>query len=180
MKKLLFALLLTFYITQAYSKQAEQPEAIKIAYIQTDVLMEGLNMYKDLLEVYKAKVAEFQNQLVKKEKTLEKEIADFNEKIGMDMLTMRQAEEVEARVRKIESELVQMRERAVAEEDEDRAMLMRKIKHEIKAYVSRYNEKAGYSLILTTSDDNMSVIYGLPSLDITQDILNGLNEEYRK
>ena len=50
----------------------------------------------------------------------------------------------------------------------------------IKTYVKKYNETHQYALILTTSTTTQVVMEGNVSLDITQDVLAGLNEEYIK
>ena len=45
----------------------------------------------------------------------------------------------------------------------------------IQTYITKYNQDKGYALILS-----VPVLAGDPSLNITQDILAGLNEEYIK
>ena len=64
------------------------------------------------------------------------------------------------------------------EMQEEEAVMMRRVMDAIQTYLNSYNETHKYSLILTTSGVTNTVIIGNPSLDITQDVLKGLNEEY--
>ena len=50
----------------------------------------------------------------------------------------------------------------------------------MQTYLTEYNKTHNYALILTTSAASSTVIVGNPSLDITNDVLIGLNEEYAK
>ena len=50
----------------------------------------------------------------------------------------------------------------------------------VQTYLNEYNKTHNYALILTTSATTNTVIVGNPSLDITNDVLKGLNAEYIK
>ena len=50
----------------------------------------------------------------------------------------------------------------------------------ITTYVTKYNQDRQYALILTTTAATTTVINGDNALDITQEILDGLNAEYIK
>jgi outer membrane protein len=58
---------------------------------------------------------------------------------------------------------------------EEEAVMMRRVMDAIQTYITKYNQDKGYALILS-----VPVLAGDPSLNITQDILAGLNEEYIK
>ena len=50
----------------------------------------------------------------------------------------------------------------------------------IKTYVKTYGENNGYDFIFGTSDATNTVMYGPESSDISQEILDQLNAEYKK
>ena len=50
----------------------------------------------------------------------------------------------------------------------------------IKTYLEEYNKVRGYAAILTTTDVSNTVIVGNVALDITQEVVEGLNAEYIK
>ena len=63
---------------------------------------------------------------------------------------------------------------------EEQQVMMNKIADAINTFVLKYNEKMGYAMILTTQGDLLPapVVTADPKLDITDDILEGLNAEY--
>ena len=48
----------------------------------------------------------------------------------------------------------------------------------IKNFVARYNKDKKYSLIITKQGENL--LYAAPALDITSEIVAGLNKAYKK
>jgi outer membrane protein len=56
----------------------------------------------------------------------------------------------------------------------------RRVMDAIQTYLQKYNQEKGYAMIITTSAATNTVIVGNPALDITQDVLTGLNNEYIK
>ena len=71
----------------------------------------------------------------------------------------------------------QIKQNEIAEEQ---AVLLNKVFDAVQTYLTEYNKTHNYALILTTSAASSTVIVGNPSLDITNDVLIGLNEEYAK
>jgi len=65
---------------------------------------------------------------------------------------------------------------------EEQQVMMNQIANAISEFVQEYNIEHKYALILTTSGDILSVpvVTGDPGLDITEDLLAGLNEAYIK
>jgi len=61
-------------------------------------------------------------------------------------------------------------------------VMMNQIANAIAEYVVEYNATHQYALILTTAGSVLStpVVAGDPSLDITEDLLTGLNAAYIK
>ena len=59
---------------------------------------------------------------------------------------------------------------------------MNQIANAIAEYVEAYNAEKGFSMIIATGGNILStpVVTGDPRLDITEDLLAGLNAEYIK
>ena len=67
-----------------------------------------------------------------------------------------------------------------AEIQEEQAVLNNQVYYAVKEFIEKYNEDHQFSLILTTSGVTNTVLNVNPGLDITADVLKGLNEEYIK
>jgi outer membrane protein len=57
--------------------------------------------------------------------------------------------------------------------------MLRKIQHSITEYLKIYNTEKGYQIILSGTFGGQ-LLYGNPSIEITKDVVAGLNIEYGK
>ena len=62
---------------------------------------------------------------------------------------------------------------------EEQTVMMNQLADAIKTFLDKYNEDKKYAMILT-NQGGAPVITGDPALDITDDVLVKLNEEYIK
>lgn len=74
---------------------------------------------------------------------------------------------------------MQFRDKMMQELTEEEAVTMNKISNAILEYVTKYNSEKKYSMIISSTGAN-TVLIADPSLNITADLLSGLNEEYAK
>ena len=63
---------------------------------------------------------------------------------------------------------------------EENDVMMNRVMDAVKTYLEEYNETHNFAAILTTSGTTNAVIVGNPALNITKEILEGLNSEYVK
>ena len=146
-----------------------------IVYVQLDSLVNQYDMYNDLKSELESKVQAVQEDLTKKGRSFESAVKDFQTKIDKGLLTRSQAEEQQQRLVEREQNLQSLSQQKQMELAEEEAVMMRKVMDAIQTYITKYNQDKGYALILS-----VPVLAGEPSLNITQDVLAGLNEEYIK
>lgn len=146
-----------------------------IVYIQLDSLVNQYDMYNDLKSELESKVQAVQEDLTKKGRSFESAVKDFETKIAKGLLTRSQAEEQQQRLVEREQNLQGLSQQKQMELAEEEAVMMRRVMDAIQTYITKYNQEKGYALILS-----VPVLAGDPSLNITQDVLAGLNEEYIK
>jgi outer membrane protein len=79
-----------------------------------------------------------------------------------------------------QQDLQQYAEKLRVEMGEEEAVMLRRIYDAVLKYLTEYNKSHNYSLILSTSGSTNAVMQGHPSLNITQDVLKGLNGAYVK
>jgi outer membrane protein len=63
---------------------------------------------------------------------------------------------------------------------EEESVMINQVMNAIQSYIKEYNKIHNHSLILTTTVATNNVIDGESSLNITNDIIKGLNQEYVK
>ena len=151
-----------------------------IVYIQLDSLVSQYDMFNDLRSELESKAQAIQDDLTKKGRSFESAVKDFQTKIEKGLLTRSQAEEQQQKLAEREQNLQSLSQQKQYEMAEEEAVMSRKVMDAVNTFLKKYNEEKGYALILTTSAASNTVIVGNPALDITKDVLAGLNDEYIK
>ncbi len=151
-----------------------------IVYIQLDSLINQYDMFNDLRSELESKAQAIQDDLTKKGRSFESAVKDFQTKIEKGLLTRSQAEEQQQKLAEREQNLQSLSQQKQYEMAEEEAVMSRKVMDAVNTFLKKYNEEKGYALILTTSAASNTVIVGNPALDITKDVLAGLNDEYIK
>jgi outer membrane protein len=150
-----------------------------IVFVRMDSIVNNFDMYHDLRKVYEEDVTKANTDLQNKSNAFQKDAKNFQEKVEKGLITRSQAGEEQA--------VLERRQRALQEEAakkqnelmEKESVLLNQIQDAILKYINKYNAEKGYSLILGTTG-SQTVLYGNPGLDITTEIITGLNSEYIK
>ncbi|HJE87711.1 OmpH family outer membrane protein [Rikenella microfusus] len=150
----------------------------KIVYVQIDSIMRGYGMAIDLQAAFASKSEKAQNELNAKGRSLEREMRDYQEKAQKGLITRFQAQDIESGLQKKQQSVLEYRDRMMQELGEEEAVMMNKISDAIMQYVKKYNAEKKYSMIISTQGAN-TVLIADPALNITDDLLKGLNDEYR-
>ena len=145
-----------------------------IVYVQLDSLI------NDLRSELENKAQAIQDDLTKKGRSFESAAKDFQAKIEKGLLTRSQAEEQQQRLAERQQNLQNLSQQKQYEMAEEEAVMGRRVMDAVQTYLQKYNQEKGYAMIITTSAATNTVIVGNPALDITQDVLTGLNNEYIK
>ena len=155
--------------------------AVKIVYVDLDSLMNNYNLAKDINKAMMRKEEDFKMKLTEKYKALQADQADFERKYKNNVYaTPERAQEEYNRIVKKEQEIIQLEQQLTAEFEKEGLQKNQMLRDSISNFIKEYNKEKGYALILTTSAASNTVIVGNPALDITQDVLTGLNDEYIK
>ena len=153
-----------------------------IVYFNMDKVMEGYDMANDLNSVFETKTSGIQSEIDRRGKKLEKDANDFQNKVDKGLLTTSVAN---AQYQKLQQQQQEYQEYAVRKQQEmaeEQQVMMNQIANAIAEFVTQYNEEHEYAMILATAGGILStpVVCGDPRLDITDDLLAGLNAAYIK
>jgi outer membrane protein len=186
----LLALLLTgvlFYVVYhrpqppvvADAPASNQPVSknLKMAYFNLDSLEAHYQYFKDVLDQVKGKENEMNAELSGMEKNYQKKITEWQKKAP----TMSPAEGQEAQQEYAQMQQnYQMRKQTLQESllkhNED---LKADIRKKIEDYLKEYNKTKGYNYIISY-DANSFIYLKDTANNITDDLVGGLNAEYRK
>ena len=149
-----------------------------IVYINLDTLVNQYDMYNDLRTELESKVSTIENDLNKKGRALENDMKSFQEKMQKGLLTRSQMETMQNDLMARDQELRNLSQQKQMELAEEESVMYNRVMDAIRTYVDNYNKDKQFSLILTTTAATNSIISGDQGLNITTEVINGLNQEY--
>ena len=150
-----------------------------IVYIDLDRVLMEYDMANDLRSVVETKVQNIQAEVNRRGKKLENDVVEFQNKIDKGLLTRTNAEVQSQKLQQQEIEFNNYAAQKQQEINEEQVVMMNQLGDAIQTYLTKYNEEKQYAMILTNSG-GAPVITADAALDITDDVLAGLNEEYIK
>ena len=161
--------------------QAVEAAACKgaIVYVDLDRILMEYDMANDLRSVVETKVQNIQAEVNRRGQKLEKEVTAFQEKIEKGLLTRSVAEAQSQKLQQQEIDFNNYAGQKQQEIQEEQVVMMNQLGDAIKTFIEKYNAEKQYAMILTNSA-GAPVITADAALDITDDVLAGLNEEYIK
>ena len=71
-----------------------------------------------------------------------------------------------------------MQEELTVKFDQEQQKYNQIMRDSIQSFLRDYNKQKGYNIILSKAGDN--ILYADPAMDITTDVVNGLNKRYKK
>ena len=160
--------------------QAEQaPVAVsglKIAYIDIDSLLSNYAFYQDLSEEMMRKEENYRLVLAEKAKKLEKEVDDFNKKFSNGVFSSQERVDSERnRLARKQQSLQEESDKYSQELAVESNSNSQKISEAIDKYIREYNQTHGYNMIVSKA----ATMYADENLNITAEILEGLNAAYK-
>ena len=150
-----------------------------IVYIDLDRILMEYDMANDLRSVVETKVQNIQAEVNRRGTKLEKDVKAFQEKMEKGLMTRSVAEVQSQKLQQQEQEFNVYAAQKQQEIQEEQVVMMNQLGDAIKTFLDKYNAEKQYAMILT-NQGGAPVITGDAALNITDDVLAGLNEEYIK
>ncbi len=152
-------------------------EQFSTAWVNVDTLMSKYDMYFDMKKELEESSRKKESELNAKSRSFEKEAYDFQEKIQKGLVTRSEAQQLQNNLANKEQELYRLRDEMRIQLAEEEQVKLRIIHNSITEYLKDYNADKGYHIILSNTFGG-PVLYGHPALDITNEVLEGLNKRY--
>lgn len=149
-----------------------------IVYFDLTRVISEYDMANDLRSVVETKVQGIQDEVTRRGNKLQKDGNEFQDKINKGLLLRSTAEEQYKKLQQREQDFNSYAAQKQQDINEELSVMQNQILDAIQTYVDKYNETKQYALII--ANQGGPVIAGSPELDITDEILKGLNEEYIK
>ena len=187
MKKYIFSALaiaaMMVSCNNAAPKIDDQPAAtsgdgLKIAFVEVDSLMTQYDFAKDYSVTLQKKSNNARNTLTQKGNALQAAVNNFQQKINNNGFQSReQAASVQNAIQRQQNDLQELQARLENELATETAKFNDALRDSLQNFLKAYNADKKFDLILSKAGDN--ILLGSSQLDITQDVINGLNKRYK-
>ena len=188
MKKLLFAALALVMGLAACTNQnapkaeaAEAAEATttgKIAVYFIDQVIAQYQMAIDKQAAFQKEYEAKTKDLNASARKLEKDFNALQDKVNKVLITRADAEKEAAKLQERQNNLQARSEKAMAELAEKEQVMSNQIMYSINEFVNALNADLKYDLIFASSLAGGPIVNANPALDLTDEIIEGLNKQY--
>ncbi|WP_250630853.1 OmpH family outer membrane protein [Rhodoflexus caldus] len=150
-----------------------------IAYINTDSLLSNYKFFEDMQNELAEKKGKAERQLISRGQSLQQEASSVEKRIQAGLMTNNQIKEAQQTLGQKEQELIAYRETIMAGLMEEEKVLNNRLYDSLMAYLKEYNKDKKYQYIFGYTKGG-GILLANDKLDVTNDILKGLNERYAK
>lgn len=152
--------------------------AEKIVYVNSDSLLNNYEYFKEVRSKFEEKAKKAQSNLQSKGNAFQKEVAAYQKNAGT--MSAEQRANTEERLARKQEELGKLNQNASSSLAQEEAEENEKLYNRVADFLKKHAQKKGYKLVLTYSTSNPTVLYADKSLEVTQEVVDGLNAEYKE
>lgn len=162
------------------SSTASIKEAVHapIAYVELDSLNEKIVYIKDKRKVLEAEQRAIETEWQNGYRGLENQKNNFIKK--GDAITQQMAEQFQGQLMQQQQKIDEKKQVLTQKLSERSYKFMDDIQKKLKDFLTEYNKEKNYTYILTTGTGLDYMVYKDSTLNITNDVVNGMNEKLKK
>ena len=162
------------------SKVAGTADATKIVYINTDTLLNNYQLAVELNEAFLKKQEDRRTELNIKAKAIDQEGTEFQRKLQNNGF-ISEARAIEARDQLLvkQENFRRLQQEMMDKASREQSELNKQLFDEITNFLKEYNKEKGFSIVLSTQLGG-NVLYAEDGFDITKEIVDRLNANYKK
>lgn len=156
---------------------SELPKNVPVVFVNADSIFSKYDFAKKAKAAVEGKVSAYQRSYQAKVESFQKEYQDYMEKAGAGAYTKEQGMEIEAGLQKKRDDIMAMeqnQERVMGDMENSNVDVQKRIYE----YLTRFNKEHGYYCVLAYTKTGGGVLGVSDSLDVTAQVLSGLNAEY--
>ena len=152
------------------------PTDLKFAYIKSDSVLKNYDYLKEMGTILDAKAKKLDQDLQNRGQSLQNEITSYQRNIGN--LTIGQAKALEEDLGKKQQNFRLYQQSVEQELGNDQQKLREALYGRITKFLNKYADGSSIQVVLKF-DQTSDVLYGTPGIDISQDVIKGLNDDYK-
>ena len=148
-----------------------------IAFVNSDSLLDEYEYYKSKKAAFEAQQVKIKSELKAQSDKWQKEVETYqNQAIGM---TDKEKAEKEYELGMKQQQLMQKKDQMLSQLDEEQGKSAEELYGKLNDYLKRHNQGRNYSFVLGYQKGG-GILFANDSLNITREVLDGLNKEYQE
>lgn len=148
-----------------------------IYYVKIDSVIGNFKMAKDLTGDLEKKFNASDATLKSRQESYQRDVNDYQYKAQRGLITRSDAQTIEQQLYTKQQELVRLQQDLSNEISEQQAVMNRQVINAIMEYMEENSAELKYKYVLGTSFGG-NILYANDSLDITRNVIEGLNAKY--
>lgn len=160
--------------TSGKSATAPATGSVKIAYVDIDTLEANYSYLKTKKEEFVQRQQTMNAELERSFRQYEVDRDNFQRKMQAGTISQAEAESAAKRLSQMEQSLYARKESMAQTLLKDQDAFNRSLQEQLEGYLNEYNKDKNYDYILSYSQ-NGSILYKNDALNITKDIIDGMN-----
>ncbi len=157
--------------------QPMKTDEIKIGFVMADTVLEKFSYYQKVKASLTAKGTKLEKDMEARALAIQKEYQGYQQR-GQSM-SPKELQEAEMSLMKKQQDLEDFRTKQTAALMKEEEALNKDLQKKIEKYLDTYAAENGYTFILSKHIGG-SLLFGKKELDITKDVINGLNASIKK
>lgn len=146
-----------------------------IVYVDSNQLINSFKGMQDARKTYQQKAAAWKANIDTLSSEVQKQIMNY-EKESSNM-TVKERNLSEELIRTKQKQLMEYQQAMNAQAQQEDSKMTGEVIAQINAFIRRYGEEKGYTIVMAATEYG-NIAYADEGLDITEEVLEGLNNEY--
>jgi outer membrane protein len=179
---LLFVLYLTGRNQQAGNTKpvaALSGSSVKVAYVNNDSILSSYELVKKMRTDLEAKGKRLEAEITAKQSAFDKDAAYFQEQVKKKALSEQSSQEIYAQLQQEQQKINDLRQRYSADLQQNEMQMNVVLVDSVTNFLKRFNANNKFDYVLGYSKGG-NILLTNQSLDITKNVLDELNGEYRR
>jgi len=148
-----------------------------IAFVELDTIIARFDMAKDKSSELETKTKNSEAELTAKSQAFDRDVRDYQNKAQKGLITRATAAEMEQTLAQQQQNLLALRDQMAYNLNEEGVVAQRQVLEYINTYLVEFNADHGYQYILAKQFPG-PILFSDSTLDITTDVIAGLNAKY--
>ncbi len=150
----------------------------RVAFVNTDSLLEKFESFKKMRSGFEKKSSMAENDISGRMRMLEAEYMEVQKKIQSGVMTETLIKDAEQSLMRKQQELAMLRDQKTSQLMEEEKDMTRRLNDQIFDFMQEFAPQHGLKYVLGYTRGG-GILYAADSLDITDAVLEGLNDKYK-